>query len=140
MNFVNNNMRCVIIAWHVVRIVCGTLIGHGMYNYSTNIIYIFILVIHVWLYFLPRVILYIFLIFAHLLWFGGRVLGLGTWLEFFEVGVFSWWSLGPVTLGILGLLWFKLLIYKKKNKPGKNNFASICIPRSVSEYDQGGKK
>ena len=57
--------------------------------------------------------LYFFLISAHL-WFG--VLRLGSWIVF---GVFSWWALGPVVAGLLGLLGLGLSIKTKKNNPGK---------------------
>ena len=58
----------------------------------------------------------LFLIFAHLWWFG--VLGLGSYWVF-GVGVFIWWGLGPVVWGLLGFLGLGSLYKHKRITLGK---------------------
>ena len=70
--------------------------------------------------FFPRVILLTFcLIFARIWWFWGRGLGLGVLVWIFRVGVYSWWGLGPVVWGILGLLCWGSLYKHRRMTLGK---------------------
>ena len=48
----------------------------------------------------PMVIFYTF--FSFLWWLGGWSFGVWVLNRVFGVGVFCWWGLGPVVLGLLG--------------------------------------